>query len=196
MVYAFPRHAGLAMRCGRDARVFETFEDSSSEERNMKKGTGFVSGPALVVLVLLVAALPGFSGNARTSGHPPRVPLWRLRSTWVPIPARRVTKISTERTSKRLRTLRQVRNVARGDAVCMKCQADKQGPFWFEHLPVSRAQSELRIYRDFESARKVRFRLRLQLQRLPAKRFGLLQRQSAHGCDSARGQRCRILRRE
>ena len=33
-------------------------------------------------------------------------------------------------------TLRQVRNVASGDAVCMKCHADKQGPFVFEHLPV------------------------------------------------------------
>jgi len=33
-------------------------------------------------------------------------------------------------------TLRQVRNVASGDAVCAKCHADKQGPFVFEHLPV------------------------------------------------------------
>jgi DmsE family decaheme c-type cytochrome len=33
-------------------------------------------------------------------------------------------------------TLRNVRNVATGDATCAKCHADKQGPFVFEHLPV------------------------------------------------------------
>ncbi|HST11737.1 MAG TPA: DmsE family decaheme c-type cytochrome [Terriglobales bacterium] len=33
-------------------------------------------------------------------------------------------------------TLRNVRNVASGDAICAKCHADKQGPFVFEHLPV------------------------------------------------------------
>jgi DmsE family decaheme c-type cytochrome len=32
--------------------------------------------------------------------------------------------------------LRQVKNVATGDAVCVKCHADKQGPFVYEHLPV------------------------------------------------------------
>jgi DmsE family decaheme c-type cytochrome len=32
--------------------------------------------------------------------------------------------------------LRQVKTVATGDAVCVKCHADKQGPFVFEHLPV------------------------------------------------------------
>ncbi|MGC2194511.1 MAG: DmsE family decaheme c-type cytochrome [Terriglobales bacterium] len=33
-------------------------------------------------------------------------------------------------------TLRNVRNVGSGDAICIKCHADKQGPFVFEHLPV------------------------------------------------------------
>jgi DmsE family decaheme c-type cytochrome len=33
-------------------------------------------------------------------------------------------------------TLKQVRNHPTGDAVCVKCHADKQGPFVFEHLPV------------------------------------------------------------
>lgn len=34
----------------------------------MKKGTEFVSGTALVVMILFVAARPGFSGNTRSSG--------------------------------------------------------------------------------------------------------------------------------
>lgn len=33
-------------------------------------------------------------------------------------------------------TLRQVRALPSGDAVCFKCHADKQGPFVFEHVPV------------------------------------------------------------
>jgi DmsE family decaheme c-type cytochrome len=33
-------------------------------------------------------------------------------------------------------TLRNTRSVASGDAICVKCHADKQGPFVFEHLPV------------------------------------------------------------
>ena len=33
-------------------------------------------------------------------------------------------------------TLRQVREVAGGDAACFKCHADKQGPFVYEHMPV------------------------------------------------------------
>jgi DmsE family decaheme c-type cytochrome len=32
--------------------------------------------------------------------------------------------------------LRQVRAIASGDAACMKCHADKQGPYLYEHLPV------------------------------------------------------------
>jgi len=33
-------------------------------------------------------------------------------------------------------TLRQVRTVPTGDAVCVKCHADKLGPFVYEHVPV------------------------------------------------------------
>ena len=33
-------------------------------------------------------------------------------------------------------TLRQVRTLPSGDAVCYRCHADKQGPFVFEHVPV------------------------------------------------------------
>jgi DmsE family decaheme c-type cytochrome len=33
-------------------------------------------------------------------------------------------------------TLRQVKALPNGDAVCYKCHADKQGPFVFEHVPV------------------------------------------------------------
>jgi DmsE family decaheme c-type cytochrome len=33
-------------------------------------------------------------------------------------------------------TLRNVRRTESGDAICVKCHADKQGPFVFEHLPV------------------------------------------------------------
>ena len=33
-------------------------------------------------------------------------------------------------------TLRQVRSMPSGDAICVKCHADKQGPFVFEHVPV------------------------------------------------------------
>jgi DmsE family decaheme c-type cytochrome len=33
-------------------------------------------------------------------------------------------------------TLRQVKALPSGDAVCYKCHADKQGPFVFEHVPV------------------------------------------------------------
>jgi len=33
-------------------------------------------------------------------------------------------------------TLRQVRAMPSGDTACVKCHADKQGPFVFEHLPV------------------------------------------------------------
>jgi len=33
-------------------------------------------------------------------------------------------------------TLRQVRALPSGDAVCYKCHADKQGPFIYEHVPV------------------------------------------------------------
>ncbi|MGA8866587.1 MAG: DmsE family decaheme c-type cytochrome [Candidatus Sulfotelmatobacter sp.] len=33
-------------------------------------------------------------------------------------------------------TLRQVRSLPTGDAVCYKCHADKQGPFVYEHVPV------------------------------------------------------------
>jgi len=33
-------------------------------------------------------------------------------------------------------TIRQVRTIATGDAVCYKCHADKQGPFVYEHVPV------------------------------------------------------------
>lgn len=33
-------------------------------------------------------------------------------------------------------TLRQVRDLPSGDAVCYKCHADKQGPFVYEHVPV------------------------------------------------------------
>jgi len=33
-------------------------------------------------------------------------------------------------------TLRQVRALPSGDAVCFKCHADKQGPFVYEHVPV------------------------------------------------------------
>lgn len=33
-------------------------------------------------------------------------------------------------------TLRQVRALPQGDAVCFKCHADKQGPFVYEHVPV------------------------------------------------------------
>ena len=33
-------------------------------------------------------------------------------------------------------TLRQVRTLPSGDAVCYKCHADKQGPFVYEHVPV------------------------------------------------------------
>lgn len=33
-------------------------------------------------------------------------------------------------------TLRQVRALPSGDAVCVKCHADKQGPFVYEHVPV------------------------------------------------------------
>lgn len=33
-------------------------------------------------------------------------------------------------------TLRQVRALPSGDAVCFKCHADKQGPFIYEHVPV------------------------------------------------------------
>jgi len=32
--------------------------------------------------------------------------------------------------------IRQVRDLASGDAVCFKCHSDKQGPFAYEHLPV------------------------------------------------------------
>ena len=32
--------------------------------------------------------------------------------------------------------LRQVRTVASGDAACLKCHVDKQGPYLYEHLPV------------------------------------------------------------
>lgn len=32
--------------------------------------------------------------------------------------------------------LRQVRETANGDAACLKCHVDKQGPFVYEHLPV------------------------------------------------------------
>jgi DmsE family decaheme c-type cytochrome len=33
-------------------------------------------------------------------------------------------------------TIRQVRSLPSGDAVCFKCHADKQGPFVYEHVPV------------------------------------------------------------
>jgi DmsE family decaheme c-type cytochrome len=33
-------------------------------------------------------------------------------------------------------TIRQVRTLPSGDAVCFKCHADKQGPFVYEHVPV------------------------------------------------------------
>jgi len=33
-------------------------------------------------------------------------------------------------------TVRQVRTLPSGDAVCFKCHADKQGPFVYEHVPV------------------------------------------------------------
>jgi len=33
-------------------------------------------------------------------------------------------------------TLRQVRAMPGGDAICVKCHADKQGPFVYEHVPV------------------------------------------------------------
>jgi DmsE family decaheme c-type cytochrome len=33
-------------------------------------------------------------------------------------------------------TLRQVRALPQGDAVCFKCHADKRGPFVYEHVPV------------------------------------------------------------
>jgi DmsE family decaheme c-type cytochrome len=33
-------------------------------------------------------------------------------------------------------TIRQVRTLPSGDAVCYKCHADKQGPFVYEHVPV------------------------------------------------------------
>lgn len=33
-------------------------------------------------------------------------------------------------------TLRQVKTLPSGDAVCFKCHADKQGPFVYEHVPV------------------------------------------------------------
>src|SRR5215469_3103686 len=33
-------------------------------------------------------------------------------------------------------TLRQVRAIPSGDAICVKCHADKQGPFVYEHVPV------------------------------------------------------------
>jgi DmsE family decaheme c-type cytochrome len=33
-------------------------------------------------------------------------------------------------------TIRQVRSLPSGDAVCYKCHADKQGPFVYEHVPV------------------------------------------------------------
>jgi DmsE family decaheme c-type cytochrome len=33
-------------------------------------------------------------------------------------------------------TLRQVRAMPTGDAICVKCHADKQGPFVYEHVPV------------------------------------------------------------
>ena len=33
-------------------------------------------------------------------------------------------------------TLRQVRSLPSGDAICVKCHADKQGPFVYEHVPV------------------------------------------------------------
>ena len=33
-------------------------------------------------------------------------------------------------------TLRQVRTLPSGDAICVKCHADKQGPFVYEHVPV------------------------------------------------------------
>ena len=33
-------------------------------------------------------------------------------------------------------TLRQVRAMPSGDAICVKCHADKQGPFVYEHVPV------------------------------------------------------------
>jgi len=33
-------------------------------------------------------------------------------------------------------TVRQLQNVASGDAVCSKCHVDKQGPFVYEHTPV------------------------------------------------------------
>jgi len=33
-------------------------------------------------------------------------------------------------------TIRQVRTMPSGDAVCYKCHADKQGPFVYEHVPV------------------------------------------------------------
>jgi DmsE family decaheme c-type cytochrome len=33
-------------------------------------------------------------------------------------------------------TLRQVRAMPSGDAVCAKCHADKAGPFVYEHVPV------------------------------------------------------------
>jgi DmsE family decaheme c-type cytochrome len=33
-------------------------------------------------------------------------------------------------------TLRQVRTMPSGDAICVKCHAEKQGPFVYEHVPV------------------------------------------------------------
>jgi predicted CXXCH cytochrome family protein len=33
-------------------------------------------------------------------------------------------------------TIRQVRTLPNGDAVCFKCHADKRGPFVYEHVPV------------------------------------------------------------
>src|SRR5262249_24513788 len=33
-------------------------------------------------------------------------------------------------------TIRQVKTLPSGDAVCYKCHADKQGPFVYEHVPV------------------------------------------------------------
>ncbi|MBZ5547815.1 MAG: DmsE family decaheme c-type cytochrome [Acidobacteriia bacterium] len=33
-------------------------------------------------------------------------------------------------------TLRQVKNVASGDAACFRCHIDKQGPYVYEHMPV------------------------------------------------------------
>ena len=33
-------------------------------------------------------------------------------------------------------TVRQLRNLPSGDAICYKCHVDKQGPFVYEHVPV------------------------------------------------------------